>query len=190
RSIGAWSRTPRFSSSSAKSSSKISCMATCASAAWRRVPMTPTTDRRSAPCSSKGSALRLSVAAWGALLAAMAATPVGADDSAWQLPRTSDGQPLLQGYWTNTTVVPFERPASLADRTHLHEQEARERLERGLTVTETEAGTAADVHYQLTDFGLDNSQNTVVLDTRTSLVVDPPNGRIPAALPGAVARGA
>jgi hypothetical protein len=135
------------------------------------------------------SARRCAVAC-GAVLAASAAVTVLGDDTAWTLPRTSDGQPLLQGYWTNTTVVPFERPGNVADRTNLTEEEARQRLRQSLTVNETEAGTAADVHYQLTDFGLDNSQNTVVLDTRTSLVVDPPNGRIPAALPAAVARGA
>ena len=152
--------------------------------------MTPPIDRRPGTRRPRASTLRWSAAAGGALLAALAASAAGADDAGWKLPRTSDGQPLLQGYWTNTTVVPFERPADLADRTHLTEQEARERLQRSLTVNETEPGTAADVHYQLTDFGLDNSQNTIVLDLRTSLVVDPPDGRIPPALPAAVARGA
>jgi len=39
--------------------------------------------------------------------------------------RTPDGQPDLQGIWTNATITPFERPASLAGKATLTEEEAR-----------------------------------------------------------------
>ena len=44
----------------------------------------------------------------------------------WTLPRTPDGQPDLQGVWTNTTITPLERPADLASKAFLTEQEAAE----------------------------------------------------------------
>src|SRR5271166_5102686 len=43
---------------------------------------------------------------------------------AWTTPRTPDGQPDLQGIWTNATITPFERPAELAGKATLTEQEA------------------------------------------------------------------
>ena len=122
-------------------------------------------------------------------LAALCVTPaVLAAEKDWVVPRTSDGQPELQGYWTNTTVIPLERPVELGDKAFYTPEEAAAVMKERLAVEETEAGTAADVHYQLTDFALDASQNTVATNLRTSLVVDPPNGRIPAVLPAAAAR--
>src|ERR1700719_4513660 len=52
-----------------------------------------------------------------ALLTAAAAT-------AQTLPRTADGQPDLQGIWTNITITPMERPARFAGKEFLTEQEA------------------------------------------------------------------
>ena len=44
---------------------------------------------------------------------------------------------------------------------------------------QTEPGTVADVHYDFTQFGLDRSQSTFARSLRTSLIVDPPDGKIP-----------
>ena len=44
---------------------------------------------------------------------------------------------------------------------------------------QTEPGTIADVHYDFTQFGLDRSQGGGALNLRTSLIVDPPDGRLP-----------
>jgi hypothetical protein len=99
--------------------------------------------------------------------------------------RTSSGHPNFQGHWTNTTVVPLERPRELGDREFYTQEEAQKLLAEALVVEETEPGTAADVHYQLVDFGLDRSQNLVVSSLRTSIITDPPNGRLPEATPEA-----
>ena len=48
--------------------------------------------------------------------------PVFADT--YKAPRTSDGQPDLQGYWTNATLTPVERPTSLGEKLVLSEAEA------------------------------------------------------------------
>src|SRR5262249_48304009 len=44
---------------------------------------------------------------------------------------------------------------------------------------QTTPGTVADVHYDFTQFGLDRSQGVLARSLRTSLIVDPPNGRLP-----------
>ena len=44
---------------------------------------------------------------------------------------------------------------------------------------QTTPGTIPDVHYDFTQFGLDCSQSTFARNLRTSLIVDPPDGRIP-----------
>ena len=40
-------------------------------------------------------------------------------DKAWTPPRTADGQPDLQGMWTNATITPFERPSEFAGKEFL-----------------------------------------------------------------------
>jgi hypothetical protein len=99
------------------------------------------------------------------------------------LPRTPDGQPDLQGIWTNLTVTPLERPASLGDKAFFTESEAAE-FERG---TAERAGRAArsgeatgPVYNNFVERG-----DRVVRTRRTSLVVDPPDGRIPPLTPAA-----
>lgn len=102
-----------------------------------------------------------------------------AADAEWMMPRTSFGHPDLQGHWTSSTVVPLERPEELGTKAFFTAAEAAAYREERLVINETEPGTAADVHYQLDDFGLDRSQNALVASLRTSLIVDPPNGRLP-----------
>ena len=98
----------------------------------------------------------------------------------WTLPRTPDGQPDLQGFWTNTTYVPLERPKNVTKAFNTKEELA-ELIKRAAAVEseQTEPGTVPDVHYDFTQFGLDRSQGALALNLRTSLIVDPPDGRIP-----------
>ena len=110
---------------------------------------------------------------------------LGASVQAEDAGRTAAGHPNFQGHWTNTTVVPLERPRELGDREFYTQEEAEKLLAEALVVEETEPGTAADVHYQLVDFGLDRSQNPVVSSLRTSIITSPADGRLPAATPEA-----
>jgi hypothetical protein len=97
---------------------------------------------------------------------------------AWIAPRTPDGQPDLQGIWTNATITPFERPASLGDRTFLTEEEAAA-LERQAASRREEdpAPRPGDVG-SYNQFWFDSGER-VVATKRTSLVIDPPDGRVP-----------
>jgi hypothetical protein len=102
----------------------------------------------------------------------------------WTLSRTPDGQPDLQGFWTNTTYVPLERPKNVTKEFYTKE-EAAEMIKRAALVEsdQTEPGTVADVHYDFTQFGLDRSQGALAPNLRTSLIVDPRDGRIPPMTP-------
>ncbi len=113
---------------------------------------------------------------------ALAAVNAGAQSSgagkAWIGPRTTDGQPDLQGVWTNATITPFERPASLGDKAFLTEAEAAA-LERQAASRRVEdpAPRPGDVG-SYNQFWFDSGER-VVGTRRTSLVIDPADGRVP-----------
>ena len=96
----------------------------------------------------------------------------------WIPPRTPDGQPDLQGIWTNATITPFERPAALRDKTFLTDAEAGE-FERQAATRRVEDGPPprGDVG-SYNQFWFD-SGDRVVSTRRTSLVIEPPDGRVP-----------
>ena len=104
----------------------------------------------------------------------------------YRAPRTPDGHPDIQGIWSNAVITPMERPADLKDKPFLTEKEAREYEERtrakGNMDSRAGAGTDADVSRAYNDFWWDRGTK-VVGTLRTSLVVDPPDGRVPALTP-------
>jgi hypothetical protein len=110
----------------------------------------------------------------------------------WTAPRTPDGQPDLQGYWTNSTYVPLERSDKVTKAFYTEEEFAALVKDAAARETEqTEPGTVADVHYDFTQFGLDRSQSAFVKnDLRTSMIVDPPNGKMPPLTPEGQKRAA
>jgi hypothetical protein len=119
--------------------------------------------------------------------------------SAGAIPRTPDGRPDLHGYWTNLSFTPMERPAKYQGREFLTEKEMQEVYKAGLQVTFE--GTPAEgiegfgelynpgsVDYDVNTYALSPWQNGIRPNPRSSLVVDPPDGRIPAVTAEAKAR--
>lgn len=125
-----------------------------------------------------GATVRRCTSAIATLL--VAATLVAAQTRTFKAPRTPDGQPDLQGFWTNSTYTPLERPDGVTKAFYTPEEaEAAIKLAVQRESAQTEPGTTADVHYDFSQFGLDRSQSLFVRNLRTSLIVDPPNGKIP-----------
>jgi len=94
--------------------------------------------------------------------------------------RTPDGQPDLEGYWSNVSITPMERPRELAAKEFYTDEElakVEKDAQKPKSVAEL-GGTIA--HYDFVQFGLDSTQAKHALNHRTSLVTDPPDGRIPA----------
>jgi hypothetical protein len=110
--------------------------------------------------------------------------------SAQGVPRTPWGHPDLQGIWSSATITPFERPAEFAGKEFLTREEAAEFERRTIERTNRDRrdGSAdADVARAYNDFWWDVGTK-VVPTRRTSLVVDPPDGRIPPYTPEAQKR--
>ena len=110
-----------------------------------------------------------------------AAAAVAAPLSAQSPPRARDGHPDLQGTWNFSSLTPLERPAQFADKPVLTDAEAaafeRETLER--TNADRRRDTAdADVAQAYNNAWYDRGTK-VVGTKRSSLIIDPPDGRIP-----------
>ena len=118
----------------------------------------------------------------------LSALPVAAQTA----PRTAWGQPDLRGIWDFRTITPLQRPESLAEQEFLTEEEAanleQEVLDRNADlanrpalrteVTESVDRGADGAPGFYNNFWLDRGTRAVGT-RRTSLIIDPPNGRIP-----------
>lgn len=126
-----------------------------------------------------------------AILSSQAATAQAPPSKAYKAPRTQDGQPDLQGYWSNTSYTPLQRPDNVNKPIYTRE-EADAALKRAAAAEaeQTVPGTVADVHYDFTQFGLDRSQSALAMNLRTSLIVDPADGKLPPLSPAGQARAA
>ncbi len=106
--------------------------------------------------------------------------------------KTPWGDPDLQGTWSNQTLTPLERPAEFAGKPVLTEAEAaayEKRLVAAGNVDNRQPGTVQDVNLAYNQVWWDRG-NKIVADRRTSLIVDPPDGKIPPLTPAAQARRA
>ena len=91
------------------------------------------------------------------------------------------GRSDLQGTWSNQTLTPLERPREFADKPVLTEAEAaayEKRLVAAGDVDNRQPGTVQDVNLAYNQVWWDRG-NKIVADRRTSLIVDPADGRIP-----------
>ena len=128
-------------------------------------------------------------AAVATALFVLALVPAGAQQAKNQW-KTPWGDPDLQGTWSNQTLTPLERPREFADKPVLTEAEAaayEKRLVDSGNVDNRTPGTVQDVNLAYNQVWWDRG-NRIVADRRTSLVVDPPDGRIPALTPAAQKR--
>jgi hypothetical protein len=105
----------------------------------------------------------------------------------WTPPRTADGHPDLQGIWTNSTMTPLERPRALGDRAFYTQQEATDAERRVLAEVSTDRRDGpAEVDVNRSYNELWRERGHMLL--RTSLIVDPPDGRLPPLTPQAQKR--
>ena len=108
----------------------------------------------------------------------------------WTQPRTPDGQPDLQGIWSNATTTPLERPVALAGKDVLTDEEtanlAKETQRNRNTDRRDGKGTDVDVARAYNEFWWERGN----LLNRTSLIVDPADGRLPSLTPKAERRTA
>ena len=103
--------------------------------------------------------------------ASLLVVPAAVAQETASAPRTPWGHPDLQGAWTNTTTTPLERPDDLEGREFLTEEEWAAR-NPGSGISAYDAGA-------YNDYWLEKGE----LSMRTSLVVDPPDGKLPALIP-------
>ena len=116
--------------------------------------------------------------------------------------KTSDGQPDISGTFTFRTLTPLQRPQALADQANLDPEsaaqfEASERIRLNRDLFDPESGAPSAGYQPRADGGVLSYNEfwyergiELVADKRTSLIIDPPNGRLPEQTPAARRRSA
>jgi len=100
------------------------------------------------------------------------------------VPHTPWGDPDLQGVWNDATSTPLQRDIGLKDV--LTDEEAvdfQKSLANDLTRDRRDGGPEVDVNRAYNDHWMDSRRLKITSDRRTSLIVDPPDGRIPPRVP-------
>ena len=130
-------------------------------------------------------------------LALFAITSLSAQNkSAWKMPRAADGHPDLQGIWSNATRTPLERPAEFAGKPTLSDAEARAWEQKEHEAWQELDGTSeGPLHkqkgsegtgaYNVLFYDMGNGLARVDGLKRTSMIIDPPDGKMPPMLPEA-----
>ncbi len=140
------------------------------------------------------------------MISVVALTVSAADQSQYQPPRTPDGHPDFQGVWENDIATPLERPKEIANRPTLTDAEVEKMRQKAKELfTGKSDAVFFDGFYPAVldnvlglrkgfksvdggtgDYGSEwNDERT--WENRTSLITDPPDGRIPALTPRAIA---
>ncbi len=122
--------------------------------------------------------------------AVMLAAPVAAQTKSAAIPKTPDGHPDLQGYWTNATITTVERPAAFAGKKTVSDAEAKaweQRQDKELKDQDGQsdgpliaaAGSSGTGGYNVLFVDRGTELARVDGQARTSLIVDPEDGKIP-----------
>jgi hypothetical protein len=128
-----------------------------------------------------------------AVLLAPATGQIPASKPATALPRTPDGRPNLEGIWTNNTLTPLERPADFRDTPTLTEQAAaayEKQVVTGRNRDRRDGDAEVDVGRAYNELFFDQGARLARIGgtIRSSIIVDPPDGRIPPLTPEAQKR--
>jgi hypothetical protein len=102
----------------------------------------------------------------------------------WTVPRTPWGHPDLEGIWTNQTLTPFQRPAELGTKAYYEPDEVAAVEQERRAQTNADRPLPAGQVGSYNDFFFERGSG-IVASRRTSLIIDPPDGRIPALTPEA-----
>jgi hypothetical protein len=121
---------------------------------------------------------------------AQGASPPKKPESAkkpWILPRTADGQPDLQGIWSNASIIPLERPKELEGKQFLTPEEMAAYEAKVFNRSSRERPLPAGQVGTYNDFWWDADSKRAP-NLRTSIIVDPADGKVPALTPQALQR--
>jgi len=141
-----------------------------------------------------------------AALAFMLVVPLAGQSAkaktAWTVSSMADGHPDMQGVWANNSMTPLERPARFGMRTTLTDTELDDLKKKAKALMDGgdaffgdelfNAAVSGKTKFTSSDTQTGNYDQTWlserVFDNRTSLIIDPPDGHVPALVPEAVER--
>ncbi len=134
----------------------------------------------------------VSLCALATIAAAQSQNAPVAKSKSWTMPRTPDGHPDLQGTWTNATLTPVERPAQFAGKATVSEAEAKAYEKSDLTTNDIDnpeapllaragSGSGETAVGGYNNLFIDRGSSLATVDgaRRTSLIIDPADGKIP-----------
>lgn len=129
-----------------------------------------------------------------ALVISLSVTYVAAatGQSSYQPPRNAQGDPDIQGIWDYRTLTPLERPQALGNKAVFTAEEQEVFRKKAVEATDVDknrenVAAATDIEAAYNNFWFDYG-TTMTEDRRTSLIIDPPNGRLPELTTEAVAQ--
>ncbi len=157
------------------------------------IKMKTSTNSNSFPSTLRLAASLLLASAAAVSLAALTPSVSNAQESNYRVAKTADGVPDLQGMWTSNTITPFSRPEEFGDKLVLNREEAMG-LEQAVAAYTAEQDQPSDPDREAPNKGrieLADSYNNFWFDDgtrvaryngefRSSLLIDPPDGRMPA----------
>ena len=145
-----------------------------------------------APAALRAIVAAALIAAHSPAAAQKTAGPQSVSPSRWTQTRTPDGQPDVEGVWADTRITPLERPKALAGRASLTDGEVarlRQRAERYFNDSANDFIAGDNLFLSLlADIDVARNPNATgsalgmirrQIDDRTSLIIDPPDGRLP-----------